>query len=458
MTFKDSHQEQNFLLPPSYGDFLGESHEAVALKEFMSEIDTTALIQSYNNQNGGRAAYHPAMLLSLLVYGYMNGIFSSRKIAKLLRQDLAFMYLAGNNTPDFRTLARFRKEKGIYLENIFAIVVKKASNLGFVTFGTCSLDGTKIYANASKTRNYNRAEVEENIRKIMKEADAIDTLEDAMYGNSENAMDPELNTKEGRQKRKKELQAKQKNEEVKLQKIAEVSTDDSVTNINITDPDAHFMKMKRSDYANGYNVQVISENGVILSNCIFNTSADQGTLIASVQKLQQTRQAPRKLLTDKGYSSEDNYTFCEQAGIDAYIPNYSEPTNLSGFVYDEIRDTYTDAKGRKYVFKQHMEKRAGAPTRKQCQNETSQNNHAYYKRTIYEYRNARTKKKKYLAIAPLWQRHVKKMKEKLSSLDESDKNSVSGRIYTEILLFIYQNSHLRESFGTTPSWAVFSLT
>lgn len=75
MTFKAYQQKQSFLLPPNFADFLGESHEAVILSEFLNELDTVSLEQSYNNQRGGRAAYHPVMLLSVLVYGYMNGIF-----------------------------------------------------------------------------------------------------------------------------------------------------------------------------------------------------------------------------------------------------------------------------------------------------------------------------------------------------------------------------------------------
>jgi transposase len=160
------------------------------LNEFIHEMDLTGLEQSYNNQHGGRAAYHPVMLLSLLIYGYMNGIFSSRKIAKRLKQDLAFMYLAGNSTPDFRTLARFRKEKGACLEDIFATVVKKSHALGFVAFGTCSLDGTKIYANASKERNYNKEAMEERIRRLVQEAEAVDAREDAIYGDEEDDEDP----------------------------------------------------------------------------------------------------------------------------------------------------------------------------------------------------------------------------------------------------------------------------
>jgi len=80
MTFKKYNQDQDFLLPPSYSDFLGESHEAVILNEFINELDTTKLERSYNNQNGGRSAYHPVMILKLLTYGYMTGVFSSRRL------------------------------------------------------------------------------------------------------------------------------------------------------------------------------------------------------------------------------------------------------------------------------------------------------------------------------------------------------------------------------------------
>jgi transposase len=91
MTFKERNHNQPLLLPPSFKDFLGEGHEVVMLEEFMQELDTRALEQSYRNANGGSSAYHPAMLLAVLTYGYMNGVFSSRKIARRLRQDLAFM-------------------------------------------------------------------------------------------------------------------------------------------------------------------------------------------------------------------------------------------------------------------------------------------------------------------------------------------------------------------------------
>src|SRR3990167_3239831 len=198
MNFKTYNRNQSLLLPPSYEAFLSESHEAVVLAEFIDNLDLAELEAAYGNEHGGRSAYHPVMLLTVLIYGYMNGTFSSRKIAKCLRQDLAFMYLAGNSTPDFRTLARFRKEKGTCLTVAFKEVAKKARELGFVSFGTVSLDGTKIYASANKQKNETKASLEEKIRSLMNEAQHIDEVEDTLYGDHDDEQPDELKTKEGR--------------------------------------------------------------------------------------------------------------------------------------------------------------------------------------------------------------------------------------------------------------------
>ena len=460
MTFKHHHRDQIFLLPPSFRDFLGDGHEAVILDEFIQELDITALEKSYSNEHGGSSAYHPALLLSVLIYGYMNGIFSSRKIAKCLKRDLAFMYLAGNLTPDFRTIARFRKEKGAHLETIFASVIQKARDIGLVSFGTCSLDGTKVRANASKNKNYRKEELEKNIRALIQEAERIDAEEDKLYGkDNEDAEDPALKTKAGRERRKKELKTKRQKEEAKLAKLG------GQTQANITDPDAKLMKMKQGNgYANAYNVGIITENGVILSNEISTSSSDQATLIPAVERFKDIHgETPKRLLADKGYSSEDNYAFCENSGIDAYIPNYAEPIDLSLYTYDKKKDMYTDPRGRVYVFKQHVEKRDGQVSRgRPKKTENTQSRHGLYKRTIYEYRNKRTGVKKYLAVSQRWQEYVKKQKEKLSSL--SGRRIYQKRMYDVEGVFanIKKNLgftvfNLRGLAGVTAEWTLISL-
>lgn len=398
MTFKPYQQNQSLLLPPSFADFLGESHEAIILAEFMAELDTAKLENSYQNTHGGCSAYHPAMLLSVLVYAYMNSIFSSRQIAKKLRQDLAFMYLAGNLTPDFRTLARFRKDKGNMLESVFVQVISKAKALGLVSFGTCSLDGTKIYANASKDKN---TSITGQITDLLKQAEMIDTQEDKLYGEEADSMPERLKIKTGRQQKKREQKAK-------------------TERVNTTDPDSKLMQMKRKDYAQAFNVQAITENGFVLSGSIFNSSADQGTLQASLEQFKTLHtKTPEKLLADKGYSSEDNYSFCEQNKIDAYIPIYNPGTDLSSYTYHPATDTYTDKRGRVYYFKQRAEKKDGSlkrgRPRKSATLMAQKKLHRQYKRIIYFYQNVKTKTKKFLQVSPGWQKYMKQQAKKLST-------------------------------------------
>jgi len=459
MTFKKYNQDQDFLLPPSYSDFLGESHEAVILNEFINELDTTKLERSYNNQNGGRSAYHPVMILKLLTYGYMTGVFSSRKIANKLKQDLAFMYLAGNNTPDFRTISRFRKEKGEYLEDIFTKVVSKASSLGFVSFGTCSLDGTKLYANASKENNYTTSRLKEKIRGYIKQAKDIDEIEDKLYGDNEDDLDYDLKTKAGR-KKKKELKEKQRKVKIKLDKIAKTLPADKSAKTNTTDPDSKHMKMKRHDYANGYNVQTIVENGIILSSSVFNSSADQGTFIGTVEKLQNTQQTPERILADKGYSAVDNYSFCEKNNIDAYIPIHLNKVDILSYDYDKKTNTYKDKQGRRYYFKQFMKKidQDTKPNR----NDSFKAKQKHYKTALYEHVNEKTNQKKYLSISKNWQEHVRRQRKKLSTAKGKqiyrqrmyDVEGVFGNIKKNLK---FTSFNLRGFKGVNTEWTLIAL-
>jgi len=460
MTFKNYQQKQSFLLPPSYSDFLGESHEAIILGEFIQELNTAELEQSYHNQNGGCSAYHPAMLLSILIYGYMNGIFSSRQLAKQLKQNLAFMYLAGSTTPDFRTLSRFRKEKGKYLESIFNAVVRKAQDLGLINFGTCCLDGTKIYASASTSNNQIQKKLSEKIHKLIERAEEIDQLEDAEFGDEEDGEVSELKTKEGRAKKKQELMEQRKKEEIKLEKLMALCPESEDARLNLTDPDSKLMKMKRSDFANGYNVQIVSENGVILNNSIFNSSADQKTLIPSLEKLQNAFSGPKILLADKGYSSEDNYEFCKLNNIDAYIPAQSEQTDLTNYVYDKERDIYTDRQGLIYYFKQHM-KRRGDKTKEKTAT-SPQIRHHLFKRTIYEGVDEETQKKKYLSISSGWQKYIKQQKEKLNTKEGREIYKQRGYDVEGVFANIKKNLrftsfNLRGFSGVAAEWTLISL-
>ena len=401
MNFKQFNRDQGLLLPPTYDHFLGESHEALVLAEFIDKLDHSALEASCGNEHGGSSAYHPVMLLTVLIYGYMNGTFSSRKIAKALHQDLAFMYLSGNNIPDFRTLARFRKVKGAYLELVFKQVVERARELGFVTFGTVSLDGTKIYASAGKSRNETMDGLKEKISDLVKEAERIDAMEDEQYGDREDEVDPELKTKEGRAKKRLELEQERQKAEVKKMTIAghPAAIKNGKTKVNTTDLHARFMKMKRGDFANGYNVQVMTENSIVLASHVGDNSNDNVLFMPMVRSFQEMHgETPERLLADKGYSGETISRFCEQENIDAYIPLHKEPVDLTKYSYDKEQNTYTDADGREFRFYQNAKRRG---------------NECIVYRHVDE--TKKKKKNKYLSISHEWLRYAKKQKEKLAT-------------------------------------------
>lgn len=464
MKFKAYNQGQSLLLPKNYGDFLGESHEAVVLNEFVNELDTAKLERSYKNENGGSSAYHPVMLLNVLVYGYMNGVFSSRKIAKQLKQDLAFMYLAGNSTPDFRTLARFRKDKKEELEDFFVKIIEKAYNLGLIRFGICSIDGTKIYANASKEKNITEESLTKKIKGFLKQADEIDEMEDEKYGDQEDEIDPNLKTKEGREKKKREIEAKKKKAEKELEKVKALKLKTKTTKINTTDADSKYMIMKKKDFANGYNVQIISENGIILSSSIFNDSPDLNTLIPSVKKLQKVYQkTPQRLLADKGYSSTKNYEFCKRNNIDAYIPVSYEQVDLTKYKYDSEKDTYTDKKGRLYVFKQYMERKRGKGKKgRPKKTELKESGDHLFRSKVYQHIDEKTQKNKTLKIFIDWQKHIKKQKEKLRSwagrqIYKIRKSDVEGIFGNTKGNKNFNRFRLRGFDGVTSEWTLMAL-
>ena len=174
----------NFI-PQNYKDFLWEWHEAVILDEIINELDITEIIRSYSNFSRWTSAYHPRVFLKILFYGYMNQTFSSRKLSRKLKSDLAFMYLAWNNQPNFRTINKFRTDKWKMLEWIFFQIVSKAKTLWLISFWTMSLDGTKVYANASITKTQDIEWIDKRISQFFEEARKIDELEDTQYWDNE---------------------------------------------------------------------------------------------------------------------------------------------------------------------------------------------------------------------------------------------------------------------------------
>lgn len=361
--FKEYNQNQSFLLPPSFKEFLWEWHEAIILSEIIDEFNLDKLFAKYSIEWNWRPAYNPRMLLKVLFYWYMNGVFSSRKLANKLKSDLGFMYLSWNNKPDFRTINRFRKEKWNFLENIFTQIVFKAKDLWLISFWTVSLDGTKIYANASKINNYEIQWLDKKIKWLFDEADRIDELEDEEYWkDNENKIPEELKTKEWRDKKRKQLKEKVKNLEDKKEIVKnEIETKkDSWINqkrINFTDKDSRLMMMKRKDWWNWYNPQNLTENRFILVTTVPNSAEDSWELIPILNKFKTKYNTfPENNLADKWYASEENYEFLEKNNINWYIPHQKTLINLDDYKYNEKLNIYEDKENNIFKLKQNVRK------------------------------------------------------------------------------------------------------
>jgi len=355
-------QDNQFtLIPQNYRSFLWEWHEVIIFEEIINELDLTELIESYSNFSRWTSAYHPRMLLKVLFYWYMNQTFSSRKLAKKLKSDLAFMYLAWNNQPNFRTINGFRKNKWEMLEWIFVQIVLKAKELWLISFWTVSLDWTKIYANASKNKNYNLEWLDKKISKLFDEADKIDKIEDKEYWDNEDEIPEELKTKEGRDKKKKEIAEKKKKLENKkevVKKEIQAKKDEWInqTRINDTDKDSRLMQMKRKDWWNWYNPQNTTEKQFIISNTVPNSANDTNELIPAIEKIKkQYWILPDSILADKWYWTEENYEYWKEKKIITYIPHpkYSG-ANLDDYKYNIENDTYENKEWNIFKFKQFV--------------------------------------------------------------------------------------------------------
>ncbi len=146
--FRPTDRQTGFLMPPSVDEWLPERHLARFVVEVVEGLDLRAMSGSY--RGSGSASYHPRILLSLLVYGYATGIFSSRKLERATFDSVAFRFIAGNEHPDHDTIATFRRRFLRQIQALFVDVLKLAREMGLLKLGTVALDGTKMHANASR--------------------------------------------------------------------------------------------------------------------------------------------------------------------------------------------------------------------------------------------------------------------------------------------------------------------
>src|SRR3989304_241777 len=177
------------LMPVALQEWLPSDHLAYFIADVVDHMDLSAIMSRYKGEERGYPPYHPWMMVKVLLYAHCIGVPSSRKIARRLEEDVAFRVLAANNTPDFRTLADFRKRHLAALSGLFVQVLRLCQKAGLVQLGHVCLDGTKLKANASKHKamSYGRMQQDEarlqaEVTALLQQAEATDAREDAAHG------------------------------------------------------------------------------------------------------------------------------------------------------------------------------------------------------------------------------------------------------------------------------------
>jgi transposase len=333
-------QDQQYLLPPSLHEWVKED----SLERFVSDVvdhldeagELTAFYASYRTDGWGHPAYHPMMLLKVLLYGYAIGVRSSRKLATALERDIAFRYLAANLQPDHRTISDFRKNHREAFEELFKRIVELCREAGLAKMGRVAIDGRRVKGDAALDRNRTRKQIEQEIRQILDEAERIDAEEDEKYGPDRRGdeLPEELRTREGRLRKLKEARARLDAEEQALKeaqaaKIEERKREERETGrkkrgrkpkpldeieldadrkVNLTDPESQILSTRKG-WVQGYNGQIMVDctSQVIVAQHVTNAATDVhqlGPLLEGCEEVNGAR--PSEVLADAGYWSEDN--------------------------------------------------------------------------------------------------------------------------------------------------------
>jgi transposase len=343
-----------YLFPPSVQDWLPETHLARYIANVIESLDLSDIERAYAGR--GSDAYHPASLMSLLIYGYATGVFSSRKIELATHDSVAFRYLACNRHPDHATLAAFRRRFGEAFQTLFVQVLQIAQANRLSQFGSVSLDGTKLHANASRhsALSYEHASkletrLKQDVQELLALAESADQSElteglsvpveiarreDQLAAIAAAKAKIEARAKERYVREKAEFDAKLKAREDKAAKSGKKPSGKppappseaprAEDQVNLTDDESRIMKVSGGGFEQCYNAQAMvdTETLLVVVPAVTQAANDKQHVKPMLEKLgalPKGLNAPTTLLADTGYFSADNVDACRKAQVEPLI-------------------------------------------------------------------------------------------------------------------------------------------
>ena len=360
--FRDYQRGQTMLLPPSLDEWLPAGHVARFVDEMVEQHLDLGPVYAAHTNSKGFPPYDPRMMLKVLLYGYLIGVRSSRKLETACVEQVAFRFLAANQCPDHRAFSRFRRRHLAAMDSLFLQVLGLCQQAGMVKLGNVGLDGTKVKANASRHKAMSYARMAERepelaaiVRQMLDEAEQVDAAEDELYGDAHGDELPEhLRTKQGRleaiRKAKAELEAEaagkaaehaRAKERRKADRRGEDPDSDEVIDRceqaageaaatavpkpkaqrNFTDPQSRIMKTSDGSFHQCYNAQAVVDEAcqVIVATGLTAQAADAPHLPALLEQTIANVGIPARFLADAGYWSDANYQVLADAQVDGYV-------------------------------------------------------------------------------------------------------------------------------------------
>ncbi len=395
MVFYKTLNNQDWLIPPRIEDIIENDHLCYIVALVVDDMDFSDIEKEIDGP--GHPSYPPRIMIKIILMGTIDGILSSRKLQKNAKQDVVYMYLAEKMRPDFRTISDFRKNNPELIEACFKKVVAFARDLGMVRLGHISIDGTKIKANASKSKTFTKEELEfldEFIKKEIQQGILEDESEDEEYGRNNTGYELpghvrsienikqclkkkleefKINEKSRRRVMKKAEEyldgdiSKQQKLKKQIENGLEILETSECRLLNFTDPDSRLMKNKQGVFDQEYNGQIAvdSEEKIIIAADVCQSAVDTNELIPMIENTEAVvGKLPEgtEVSADNGFFSGENVHQLEERKIDGYIPNSEQAQKMNGkalkqnrfgkesFEYDAQNDWYICPNGKLLSF------------------------------------------------------------------------------------------------------------
>ncbi len=350
------HRHQSTLFPELLDDYISEDNSVRVVDAFVDELDLLALgFERAQPKDTGRPAYHPAVMLKLYIYGYLNKVQSSRRLERESNRNVELMWLLKRLTPDFKTIADFRKDNGPAIKKSCRQFIMLCKQLNLFVDALICIDGSRFKAVNNRDRNYTKAKVKRRIQAINKSLDRylgqLDSI-DRQEQSPPKAKTDHINKQiESLKRQMKDIQA--------IDAVIDLAPDKQ---ISLTDPDARAMSTNaRSSGTVGYNVQaaVDTKHHLIVAHDVSTAMGDRGQLTRMSKKAQQASGIKSlQVIADRGYYKMEEIKATVDEGITPYVPKSLTSNNKArglfdrrDFIYIEKDDEYQCPAGDRLIWR-----------------------------------------------------------------------------------------------------------